>query len=108
MSGPPGAAVNMTSDAATHHTVAVAERLNCTGDEEEQLQCLRDVPMQKLLDVSMEYAAQNFPQGLYTFIPTVDGDMFPESPTEMYRNGKFAKGKLIAILRSKKLFTDDK
>ncbi|KAF2654544.1 alpha/beta-hydrolase, partial [Lophiostoma macrostomum CBS 122681] len=93
MSGPPGTAVNMSSDAAVGHTLAVAERLECNGDDEEQLQCLRDVPMEKLLDVAMEYSVQNFPPaGLFTFIPCVDGDMFPESATKLYRERKFAKG----------------
>jgi carboxylesterase type B len=95
MSGPPGTAVNMSSDAAIGHTLAVAERLECAGDDEELVQCLRQVPMGKLLDVAMEYSVQNFPPaGLFTFIPCVDGDMFSESATEMYRKGKFVKGKL--------------
>jgi carboxylesterase type B len=95
MSGPPGSALNMSDDAATFHTLQVAEKLQCNQEEEEaQLKCLRQVPMQKLLEVSMEYSvANNLPAGLFTFIPTVDGDLVPDRSTQLYRNGQFAKGK---------------
>jgi carboxylesterase type B len=95
MSGPPGSALNMSDDAATFHTLQVAEKLQCNQEEEEaQLKCLRQVPMQKLLEVSMEYSvANNPPAGLFTFIPTVDGDLVPDRSTQLYRNGRFAKGK---------------
>lgn len=57
MSGPPGTALNIISDATEIHTRAVAEKLEChdsDGDDEDTLKCLRKVPMERLLDVAME------------------------------------------------------
>ena len=94
MSGPPGTALNMTSDATEIHTRAVAENVNCEQTEEDDLlKCLREVPMQKLLDVSTQYSVQNHPpMGLFTFIPSIDGDMFPEKLSVLYKKGQFVKG----------------
>lgn len=99
MSGPPGTALNMTSDATEIHTRAVAESAGCfveddqTPEDEQILQCLRDVPMDKLLEVAVEYSQQNHPPlGLFTFIPSVDGDFLPDRQSKLYRAGKFVKG----------------
>lgn len=98
MSGPPGTALNMTSDATEIHTRAVAELAGCPFDhdrssDEEILQCLRDVPMNKLLEVAVEYSQNNHPPlGLFTFIPSVDSDFLPERQSTLYRAGKFVKG----------------
>lgn len=94
MSGPPGTAINMSSEATETHTRAVAERLNCKKEDDEKiLQCLRDVPMEELLTVAMEYSRENFPPvGGFTFIPSVDGDYFTERQSALYRAGKFVKG----------------
>lgn len=99
MSGPPGTALNISGDVATSHTLAVAKSLGCAmEDGEQQLQCLRDVPMEKLLSTAMEYSVANHPPaGLFTFIPTLDGDFFPDRPTALYRNGNFVKGKLSLL-----------
>lgn len=94
MSGPPGTAVNATSDATEIHTRAVAETLACTSeDDEEVLECLRQVPMNTLLEASMDYSVNNHPpMGLFTFIPSVDGDILPDRQSVLYKAGKFAKG----------------
>jgi carboxylesterase type B len=103
MSGPPGTALNVSSEVAKTHTLAVAEKLECTQrDEYEQLKCLQRVPMERLLSAAMEYSVANHPPaGLFTFIPTVDGDIVPTRPSVLYRNGNFAKGKALhtAIFR---------
>ncbi|KAL2272312.1 hypothetical protein FJTKL_06957 [Diaporthe vaccinii] len=97
MSGPPGTALNMTSDATEIHTRAVAEAAGCSveqdqGSDEEILQCLRGVPMDKLLEVAVEYSQQNHPPlGLFTFIPSVDSDFLPERQSTLYKAGKFVK-----------------
>lgn len=96
MSGPPGTALDMSSDMTETHTVAVAKKMGCQQDNgsEEMLKCLRDVPMEELLDGAMEYAVANHPPaGLFTFIPSVDGDLFPERQSVLYRSGRFVKGK---------------
>lgn len=98
MSGPPGTALNMTSDATEIHTRAVAELAGCTvehdrSSDEEILQCLRDLPMDKLLEVAVDYSQNNHPPlGLFTFIPSVDSDFLPERQSTLYRTGKFVKG----------------
>jgi carboxylesterase type B len=53
MSGPPGTALNMSSGATTLHTLAVAEKIGCSQSGEEQLRCLRAVPMEDLLDAAL-------------------------------------------------------
>lgn len=94
MSGPPGAAINMSSDATAHHTVAVAERSGCGGLEDpEMVDCLRKVPLQNLTAIAMEYSIDNHPPaGLFTFIPSVDDDLFKDRPSNLVRDGKFVKG----------------
>ncbi|PVI00996.1 alpha/beta-hydrolase [Periconia macrospinosa] len=96
MSGPPGTALNITSDATTLHTLAVSTRLGCGTDlkeEEKLLECLRDVPMENLLKVAMAYSRENHPPlGLFTFIPSVDEDFLPGRTTTLYEAGRFGKG----------------
>lgn len=95
MSGPPGTALNMTSDATEIHTHSVAELAGCPagGSDEETLHCLREVPMNKLLEVAVEYSQSNHPPlGLFTFIPSVDSDFLPERQSTLYKAGKFVKG----------------
>ena len=96
MSGPPGTAINITSDATIAHTLAVSKRLGCGSeleDEQKILQCLRNVPMEKLVDVAMTYSRENHPPlGLFTFIPSVDDDFIPERTSALYEAGRFSKG----------------
>lgn len=49
--------------------------------------------MEKLLDVAIEYSVNNHPpMGLFTFIPSVDGDILPDRPSVLYKSGRFNKG----------------
>ncbi|KAK6851971.1 alpha/beta-hydrolase [Apiospora arundinis] len=98
MSGPPGTALNMTSDAVELHTRAVANKLGCdpSGNDLEVLQCLRDVPMDKLTETAMAYAMKNHPPaGLFTFIPSVDDDFLPDRQSVLYRAGRFVKMPMV-------------
>ncbi|KAI1500571.1 Alpha/Beta hydrolase protein [Biscogniauxia marginata] len=94
MSGPPGTALNITSDATEEHTLAVAAKLGCTSkDDQELLRCLREIPMEQLTETAMEYSVNNHPPaGLFTFIPSVDGDFLPDRQSVLYKAGKFVKG----------------
>ncbi|CAJ2500563.1 Uu.00g034160.m01.CDS01 [Anthostomella pinea] len=94
MSGPPGTALNVTSDATDAHTRAVAEKLECgTGSDEKTLKCLRGLSMETLLEAAMEHSVNNHPpNGLFTFIPSVDGDFIPDRHSVLYKAGRFAKG----------------
>ncbi|KAG8169849.1 hypothetical protein KVR01_000594 [Diaporthe batatas] len=103
MSGPPGTALNMTSDATEIHTRAVADIAGCPvqdepSSDEQILQCLRDLSMSELLEVAVAYSQQNHPPlGLFTFIPSIDGDFLPERQSALYRAGKFVKGIPIVL-----------
>ncbi|PQE07710.1 Carboxylesterase type B protein [Rutstroemia sp. NJR-2017a BVV2] len=94
MSGPPGTALNITSDATEHHTRAVAKETECGGlEDSEMLACLRNLSMQELIGSAMEYSIANHPPaGLFTFIPSVDGDFIPDRQSNLMRMGKFVKG----------------
>lgn len=94
MSGPPGTALNLTSKATEDHTRAVANMLGCGRSKEAAiLQCLREVPMERLTDAAMAYSIQNHPPaGLFTFVPSVDDDFLPGRQTALYKAGKFVKG----------------
>ncbi|KAK8054437.1 alpha/beta-hydrolase [Apiospora phragmitis] len=94
MSGPPGTALNMTSDATDVHTRAVANMLGCgRSDEAAILQCLREVPMTRLTEAAITYSIQNHPPvGLFTFIPSVDDDFLPDRQSALYKARKFVKG----------------
>ncbi|KAI1361369.1 alpha/beta-hydrolase [Xylaria arbuscula] len=94
MSGPPGTALNMTSDATEIHTYAVAEKLGCSeGNDKAVLDCLRQVPMDKLTETAMAYSVDNHPPtGLFTFIPSIDDDFLPQRQSALYKSGKFVKG----------------
>jgi carboxylesterase type B len=95
MSGPPGTFFNMTSDATEIHTLAVADKLQCGDkDGQEQLRCLRDVPMEKLTAVAVEYSTANHPPlGSFTFIPSVDDGFIPDRPSVMYKSGRVVKSR---------------
>ncbi|KAM0308222.1 hypothetical protein ACHAO8_010204 [Botrytis cinerea] len=93
MSGPPGTALNITSDATDHHTRAVAQKKGCEGTDSEILSCLRKLPMEELVEAAMGYSIANHPPaGLFTFIPSVDGDIIPDRQSNLIRAGNFVKG----------------
>lgn len=94
MSGPPGTALNISSDVTADHMTAVASKLGCDSkDEGHILQCLRNTPMEDLQKTATEYAVANHPPaGLFTFIPSIDEDMIPERQSVLYRSGRFVKG----------------
>ncbi|KAF2109765.1 Alpha/Beta hydrolase protein [Lophiotrema nucula] len=94
MSGPPGTALNMSSDVTELHTKTVAQNLGCDIEQDEKtLECLREVPVEKLLQAAMEHSVKHHPPaGLFTFIPSIDDDLMPERQSVLYRAGKFVKG----------------
>jgi carboxylesterase type B len=100
ISGPPGTALNITSDATEHHTRVVAEKIGCGGLEDPgMLACLRNVSMQELIGFAIEYSIANHPPaGLFTFIPSVDEDFIPDRQSNLMRIGKFVKGRLYSYM----------
>ncbi|KAF7936452.1 uncharacterized protein EAE97_007818 [Botrytis byssoidea] len=94
MSEPPGTSLNLTSDVTEHHTRAVADKVRCGGLVDSKFfSCLRDIPMQDLIDSAMEYSTSNHPpSGLFTFIPSVDDGFLPDRHSTLMREGRFVKG----------------
>jgi carboxylesterase type B len=94
MSGPPGTAFNMSSTMTETHTLSVARNVGCPDKNDTKiLECLRALPMEDLLKAAMDYSVQNRPpMGLFTFIPSMDGDFFPDRQSALYRSGRFVKG----------------
>lgn len=93
MSGPPGNALNVTTDAVETHTRAVASEFSCEGDDDEILRCLREVSMDDLVREAMKYSVNNHPpHGPHTFIPSIDADIMPDRHSVLYKSGRFSKG----------------
>ncbi|OTA82015.1 hypothetical protein M434DRAFT_37307 [Hypoxylon sp. CO27-5] len=94
MSGPPGTALNVTTNAVELHTRAVAEKVQCgAAKDQDILDCLRRVPVEELTSAAMEYSRNNHPpHGVLTFIASIDGDFIPDRHTLLYKSGNFVKG----------------
>jgi len=97
ISGPPGTALNITSDATTQHTMAVAAKVGCEDSSDldsKILECLRDVTMHDLLHAAMGYSIEKHPPaGAFTFIPSLDDYLIPDRPFNLMEAGDFVKGK---------------
>ncbi|BAE55649.1 unnamed protein product [Aspergillus oryzae RIB40] len=102
MSGGPGLNFNTKSDLVANNTAAIARRVGCAEEGEDQtletLECLRDVPFDVLTNLSVtasRTARPPFGEGF--FFPTFDGDFIRDRPSQLMRSGKFVKGiRLIA------------
>lgn len=66
----------------------IVEQANCS-DAIDTLDCLRNVPYEDFYPLLNQYPTYNDGPGYY---PTVDGDIFPNFPTQAYHTGQFATG----------------
>lgn len=85
------------------NTAHVAKSVGCTGDPDSQatLQCLRDVPLQTLMDVSVSLARKMRPPfGELAFYPSYDGDYIPDRPSVLLRKGSFVRGESLDLFHS--------
>ncbi|KAL1965747.1 hypothetical protein VTN77DRAFT_5247 [Rasamsonia byssochlamydoides] len=67
-SGGPTGNFGITGNISAVHSQAIAQRTNCTSSNTtsvETLACLRNIPMQQLLDVVIQYEAEVNPLGLH-------------------------------------------
>ncbi|KAL6720891.1 hypothetical protein ACLMJK_002816 [Lecanora helva] len=85
MSGASGTNFNVMSDLVASNTALI--------------DCLRDIPVKKLMDVSVSLARRLRPPfGELAFYPSYDGDYIPSRPSLLLRKGAFVKG--IPIIAS--------
>ena len=100
LSGATGTNFNIMSNLVASNTATVARSVGCTGDPDSEatVQCLRSVPLDRLMDVSVAFARQRTPPfGELTFYPSYDGDYIPDRPSVLLRKGAFAKGMLHTL-----------
>ena len=95
MSGGTGTNFNVMGDVVASNTAKVANSVGCTDDSDssETVKCLRSVPFEKLMNISVALARQQHPPfGELVFYPSYDGDYIPDRPSTLLRKGSFAKG----------------
>ena len=95
MSGATGTNFNIMSSMVADNTAKVAKSVGCTSDpdSEETVECLRNVPFEKLTDASVGLARQARPPfGELFFSPSYDGDYITDRPSVLLRKGDFVKG----------------
>jgi carboxylesterase type B len=74
---------------------AVAALTNCTHSgpgSAETLACLRNLPLETLLNATFTYAiAKDPPFGFSVYFPVVDQDFIPAAPSQLLQTGQFSK-----------------
>ena len=87
-------------------TASVARSLNCNGDADAELACLRDIPLGTLLPAALAQAKIVAPpSGVEAFHPVIDGDFIPDQPSRLIQEGSFAKGKVLRCAVPRKIHT---
>ena len=105
LSGATGTNFNIMSNLVASNTATVAKSVGCTGDPDSgaTVQCLRNVPLEKLMDMSVAFARQRTPPfGELTFYPSYDGDYIPDRPSVLLRKGAFVKGMLDRLFHDER------
>ena len=98
MSGASGTNFNIMSNLVAGNTATVARSVGCTQDPDSQaaLNCLRNVPLETLREVSVGLARRTRPPfGELAFYPSYDGDYIPDRPSVLLRKGAFVKGRFF-------------
>ena len=102
MSGSTGTNFNIMSDLVADNTATVARSVGCTQEDPDSpatLNCLRDVALPKLMDVSVSLARRTRPPfGELAFYPSYDDDYIPDRPSVLLRRGAFVKGLSLQLL----------
>lgn len=96
MSGATGLNFNVISSmVVADHTAKVAKTVGCTSDPntQETLNCLRNISLERLMNISVDLARQAEPPFRELFFsPSLDGDYITDCPSVLLRKGAFAKG----------------
>ncbi|KAI0481918.1 lipase [Xylariaceae sp. FL0804] len=102
MSGGPGMNFKAEPELVKERTAEVARVVGCDEGNDPSaatLECLRKAPVETLTNLSVTASrAAHPPFGEAYFYPTVDGDFFPDRPSNLLRSGKFAKG--VSVIAS--------
>lgn len=102
MSGSTGITFNVMPDYVADNTAEVARGVGCGGinpDSMQVVECMRNVPLEKLRDVSVAFARKLHPPfGELVFYPSFDGDYIVDRPSELLRKGSVVPG--LPILAS--------
>lgn len=100
------------SSLVADNTATVAESVGCTEVERRTfgadlriqdnsqaiLDCLREVPLESLMDTSVAIARQLRPPfGELAFYPSYDGDYISDRPSVLLRKGAFVKVMLTSF-----------
>ncbi|KAF2170858.1 hypothetical protein M409DRAFT_63922 [Zasmidium cellare ATCC 36951] len=73
------------------NTAAVIRLTNCTAaTSEEELACLRALPLSSLLNTTVMYEFSAAQLGLDVYIPTSPSPFIPDSPSRLLNSGQFA------------------
>ena len=87
-------------------TASVARSLNCNGDADIELACLRDIPLGTLLPAALAQEKIVAPPfGAEAFHPVIDGDFIPDQPSRLIQEGSFVKGKVLRGALPRKIHT---
>lgn len=101
MSGASGLNFNIKSDLVANNTRTVAEALGCIKGEFDSawtVDCLRDAPAEKLMNVSVSLARKLRPPfGELSFYPSFDDYYIPERPSVLLKKGQFVKRRSTII-----------
>lgn len=97
MSGGPGLNFNTRSDLVANNTANIARQVGCVKNGDDQsvktLKCLQEADVNILTNLSVSASrAARPPFGEAFFFPTLDGDFVQDRPSELMRQGNFAKG----------------
>lgn len=79
-------------DLAGGNWTYVSDHFNCTGDEDQQLKCLQEVPWKDLIDLSYSYNATLNGGKSLRFGPQPDNQTIFSNYEDLRRRGQYAKG----------------
>ena len=104
MSGATGLNFNIKSAVVYNNTATVARTLDCNEDPDSTatLACLRNAPLDKLMNISVTLGRMLRPPfGELSFYPSFDGDYIPDRPSILLRKGSFVKGQSHYVFLSR-------
>ncbi|KAL3264409.1 hypothetical protein ABHI18_000817 [Aspergillus niger] len=92
-SGGATADTGTASNKSGEHTATLTSLVNCTASSsQEELECLRRLPMKTLLNTAYAYELTlNSMGGMDVFIPAAPSPFIPDAPSKLLRTGQFSR-----------------